>query len=76
MGEFTPFKNPAHPIDDLPLLQHAGANYKCTGCGAVGDWHGMQLYPTVDENGMVIGLCVRASPEAPPVHVCGSEKSE
>jgi hypothetical protein len=74
LGEFTPFKNPAHPIDDTPLLQHAGAFYKCSGCGEVGDWHGMQLRPTV-EDGMVIGLRVQASPEAPPVHLCGSEKS-
>jgi hypothetical protein len=75
MAEFAPFKNPVHPIDDTPLLQHAGANYKCSGCGEVGDWSGMQIYETVEE-GMVIGLRVQGGPGATPVHACGSEASE
>jgi hypothetical protein len=70
---FTPFKNPVHP-DDTPLVQHAGFEYKCTGCGApVPD--GVHIYETV-EDGMVIGLKVRRGLEGPVLHACGSEAQD
>jgi hypothetical protein len=51
--KFTPFPVPLH-AGDLPLVTHAGANYRCSGCGATVP-AGVRLYETV-EDGMVVGL--------------------
>lgn len=69
MPRFKPFPEPKAP-DDLPLVQHAGFAYRCTGCGGEvpdGAW--------LDEDvvdGTVKGLRATAGPGGPEVHACGS----
>lgn len=69
MTEFTPFPEPRSP-EDIPLVQHAGFDYICTGCGEHipdGTW----IYETV-EDGMVIGLRMQNGPDGDTVHSCGT----
>jgi hypothetical protein len=56
MAEFVPFPVPTRP-EDTPLVVHAGADYRCSGCGGVvpaGAW----LFESVHD-GMVVGLIAR-----------------
>jgi len=56
MTSFTPFPVPRRP-EDTPLVVHAGADYRCSGCGGTvpaGAW----LFETV-RDGMVVGLLAR-----------------
>lgn len=65
---FTPFAVPVGH-DDVPLVQHAGAAYRCTGCGGpVPD--GAWLYETV-EDGLVVGLRATAGAGGHDIHRCG-----
>lgn len=75
MGEFIPFPEPRNPQTDKALVEPAGANYKCNGCGEIGDWHGMQIHSDVDDKGMVTGIYVTldiSAKDVPPVHACGT----
>lgn len=61
------------PTEDnhIPLVQHAGPDYVCTGCGGrVPD--GLRIYETVADD-EVIGLTMRAgiADDGPIVHECG-----
>jgi hypothetical protein len=71
MGDrkFTPFPQPIH-ADDTPLVRHAGAAYKCSGCGGhVPD--GVHLAEQI-KDGMVVGLVARLGWDGPVVHKCGT----
>jgi hypothetical protein len=71
MAKFTPFPVPA-ARGDLPLVQHAGNAYTCTGCGGpVPD--GVWLHETV-EDGMVVGLLARIGADGDVVHKCGRQR--
>ena len=72
MGEFVPFPEPRNPQTDKALVEPVGPNYKCNGCGEVGDWHGMQIHHDADGDGMITGIWVAADPQAAPVHACGT----
>jgi hypothetical protein len=66
--KFTPFPVPIKSTD-MPLVQHAGADYICTGCSE----HipsGVHIHEIID-NGMVIGLRMIAGADGPVVHACG-----
>ena len=65
-----PFPVPTE-ANHIPLVQHAGADYVCTGCGEhVPD--NLRIYETI-EDGMVVGLRMTAgaSDDGPLVHQCG-----
>jgi hypothetical protein len=65
-----PFPVPAE-ANHIPLVQHAGPDYVCTGCGEhVPD--GLRIYEKVID-GMVVGLRMTAgaSDAGPLVHRCG-----
>lgn len=69
MATFEPFPEPK-AAGDLPLVQHAGFAYRCTGCGGEvpdGAW--------LDEDiakSKVIGIRATAGQGGPVVHACGS----
>lgn len=68
VAEFIPFPVPINP-GDLPLVQHAGFDYVCTGCGAhVPD--GTWIYETIDD-GVIVGLRMRSDRDGPVIHECG-----
>lgn len=65
-----PFPVPTE-ANHIPLVQHAGTDYVCTGCGErVPD--GLRIFETV-EDGMVIGLRMTAGADndGPLIHTCG-----
>jgi hypothetical protein len=66
--KFTPFPAPVHP-NDTPLVQHAGIDYRCTGCGAVVP-DGVWIYETV-KDGMVVGLRMEGGSSGQFTHRCG-----
>jgi hypothetical protein len=67
-AKFTPFPEPKLP-DDKPLVQHAGVDYRCSGCGgSVAD--GVWILPNV-RNGMVVGVRVQRGADGPVEHECG-----
>jgi hypothetical protein len=66
--KFKPFPVPIKTTD-TPLVQHAGVDYTCTGCGE----HvpaGLHIHETIND-GMVIGLRMIAGADGPVVHQCG-----
>jgi hypothetical protein len=69
MATFTPFPAPVRS-GDVPLVVHAGYQYRCSGCGGDvpdGAW--------LDEDiadGQVVGLRATAGQSGPVVHACGS----
>lgn len=68
MAEFTPFPV---PIDrgDTPLVQHAGIDYICTGCGAhIPD--GVWIFEKVVD-GMIVGMKMTSGPDTEVFHRCG-----
>jgi hypothetical protein len=66
--EFESFPVPIHR-EDTPLVQHAGYDYICTGCGGrVPD--GVRIYENV-KNGMVIGMRMEGGPDGRFRHQCG-----
>lgn len=66
--EFVPFPVPIHP-NDTPLVQHAGEDYRCTGCGAaVPD--GVRIHETV-KDGVVQGMRMEGGPDGQFRHQCG-----
>jgi hypothetical protein len=68
VSKFKPFPVPIQ-ITDTPLVQHAGVDYTCTGCGT----HvpsGIHIHETIND-GMVIGLRMIAGADGPVVHQCG-----
>jgi hypothetical protein len=70
MAKFKAFPVPINPTD-TPLVQHAGFDYVCTGCGEhVPD--NVRIYETIEDD-MVIGLrmIAGASDDGPLVHQCG-----
>lgn len=68
MAKFAPFPEPRKPTD-IPLVQHAGVDYRCTGCGErVPD--GVRIYETV-KDGMVVGLRMEGGPDGQFRHECG-----
>jgi hypothetical protein len=66
---FTPFPEPIHR-DDLPLVTHAGAHYRCSGCGFTPVPDGVHITETI-EDGMVVGLSMRYGADGDVVHACG-----
>jgi hypothetical protein len=68
MATFTAFPEPKQSTD-VPLVQHAGAHYTCTGCGA---WvpDGVRIYETV-KDGMVVGMRMEGGPDGQFQHQCG-----
>lgn len=72
MVKFTSFPVPISS-DDIPLVQHAGFDYRCTGCGAsVPD--GVRIYETI-KDGMVVGLRMEGGPDGRFAHQCGQVDS-
>jgi hypothetical protein len=70
MHEFEPFPVPIHR-DDTPLVQHAGYDYVCTGCGGrVPD--GVRIHENV-RDGMVIGMWMDGGPDGQFRHQCGKK---
>jgi hypothetical protein len=68
VADFTPFPVPVKP-SGKPLVQHAGFDYLCTGCGEhVPD--GLCIYEEV-EDGMVVGLRMTGGQGGSAVHQCG-----
>jgi hypothetical protein len=68
VSNFKPFPVPIHTTD-IPLVQHAGVDYTCTGCGEhIPD--GVHIHETI-KDGMVIGLRMIAGVDGPVVHQCG-----
>jgi hypothetical protein len=70
VAKFKSFPVPIRPTD-IPLVQHNGFIYKCTGCGAdIPD--GTAVYETI-KDGMVVGLRMRGgtAPDGPIIHECG-----
>jgi hypothetical protein len=68
VSKFKPFPVPIQ-ITDTPLVQHAGFDYICTGCGEhVPD--GVHIQETI-KDGMVIGLRMIVGADGPVVHQCG-----
>lgn len=66
--EFEPFPVPVHR-GDTPLVQHAGYDYICTGCGGrVPD--GVIIHETV-RDGMVVGMRMDGGPDGEFRHQCG-----
>jgi hypothetical protein len=68
--KFEPFPEPRKQ-GDTPLVVHNGFQYRCSGCGGdVPD--GAWLEEDIDD-GMVVGLLVRAGQGGHVVHACGSK---
>lgn len=68
MAKFTPFPEPKKPTD-TPLVQHAGVDYRCTGCGGrVPD--GVRIYETV-KDGTVVGMRMEGGSSGQFTHQCG-----
>jgi hypothetical protein len=73
MAEFTSFPEPKSATDK-PLVQHAGIDYRCSGCGeAVPD--GVRIYETVRE-GMVVGMRMEGGPDGQFRHSCGESVND
>jgi hypothetical protein len=65
-----PFPVPTE-LGHTPLVQHAGVDYVCTGCGTrVPD--NLRIYEIIEDN-QVVGLRMTAgaSDDGPLVHACG-----
>jgi hypothetical protein len=69
MTKFTPFPVPIKPTD-TPLVQHAGAHYRCSGCEFEPVPDGVHIHETV-KDGMVIGLRIQRGHDGPVIHACG-----
>jgi hypothetical protein len=68
VSKFKPFPVPVQTTD-TPLVQHAGFDYICTGCGEhIPD--GVHVYEMI-KDGMVIGLRMAVGADGPVVHQCG-----
>jgi hypothetical protein len=68
MAKFKPFKVPVD-VEDLPLVTHAGKQFKCSGCGELipeGFW-----ITEVIEDGMIVGMSMRVGADGAFVHACG-----